>query len=253
MSRLLGLLWSLFRIAFRLKVIVWSVAAGMAIAFGLQAREQSRTWGLLPGDAELDLPGDDLVAKPTRVETRGLVIDAAAAEVWPWLVQMGYGRGGWYAFAPLDRTFGPMGKHPLRSADEVMPEHQGLSVGDIVPIQPGGGPVARIVDRDRALVLYFDDTLAREQMEAQAAEGSEQAAEALRKDVPQFHMSWAFVLEPEAGGQTRLVERVRLHIDLSTSQRRGLPIMGLALFALMRSQMLGVKRRVEREAPKAAG
>jgi hypothetical protein len=225
----------------------------MAIAFGLQVREQSRTWGIMPGDADRGLPGDDLVAKPIRVETRGLVIDAAPAEVWPWLVQMGYGRGGWYFFGSLDRTFGPMSDHPFRSADEVMSEHQGLSVGDVVPMQPGGGPVARIVDPDRALVLYIDDELARKQMETQAAEGSRQAAEALRRGVPQFHLSWAFVLEPEPGGQTRLVERVRLQIEMSASQRRGLPMLGLGLFALMRSQMLGVKRRVEREALKAAG
>ena len=63
--------------------------------------------------------------------------------------------------------------------------------------------------------------------------------------MPPFRLSWAFTLVPEDGGNTRLIERVRLDIDLKDAQRRGLPMAGLGLFALLRSQMEGIKRRAE--------
>jgi hypothetical protein len=242
------LLTFLVKTVFKLKIVILSVAAGIAIAFGLQAREQSRSWGLLPGDADRALPGDDLVAKPDHIETRSLIIEARPAEVWPWLVQMGYGRGGWYSYAQLDRPWSPPGRSAGRSADTVLEELQDLAVGDMVPTHPGGGFEARVVETDAALVLYLDDTMVREQAQALVDEGTVTAAESVvDRDMPTFRLSWAFVLQEESGGRSRLIERFRLHVDLSAPQRRGLPVLGLGVFALMRTQMLGIKRRVERQ------
>ena len=234
----------------RLKVIAISVAAGMAIAYGLQLREQSRTWGVASGDADLGLPGDDLVSEPDYVDTRSLGIDAAAGDVWPWIAQLGYGRGGWYSYAPLDRPWSPGGGSPGKSADSILPEYQDLSVGDIVPAHRSGGFEAKVVEAGKALVLYLDDTMVREQLQesiAEHAEGDEEASEAASQmdKMPAFRLSWAFVLEPEGSGSSRLTERFRMHIDLTDQQRMGLPFMGLGVFALMRSQMLGIKQRVE--------
>ena len=64
---------------------------------------------------------------PTMADTRGITIDAPPEAVWPWLLQMGYGRGGWYSYDRLDMK---------GSADEILPEHQALAVGDIVPTDP---------------------------------------------------------------------------------------------------------------------
>ena len=162
------LVWFVFRVIFRLKVVLLSMAAGAAIASGLHVREQSRSWGLLPGDAERELPGDDLVVGPEIVETRSLVIAAAPAQVWPWLVQMGFERGGWYSFAPLDRAWSPGGGAPRHSAEAILPQFQDLAVGDIVPTHPGGGFVASVVEPGAALVLYLDDVMVREQASGQA-------------------------------------------------------------------------------------
>ena len=240
------LVWFVFRVIFRLKVILLSMAAGAAIAGGLHVREQSRTWGLLPGDAERELPGDDLVVGPGLVETRSLVIAAAPAQVWPWLVQMGFERGGWYSFVPLDRAWSPGGGAPRHSAEAILPEFQGLAVGDIVPTHPGGGFEARIVEPGAALVLYLDDVMVKDQATGQTDDQSKADGEGVRDmDMPAFRVSWAFVLEAEPGGGTRLVERIRMHIELTAPQRRGVPMLGLGLFTLMRSQMLGIKRRAE--------
>ena len=251
MFRLLGFL---VRTIIKLKIVLLAVAGGMAFAYGLQAREQSRTWGLLPGDADRPLPGDDLVARPDHVDTRSLLIDVPPAAVWPWLVQMGHGRGGWYGYGVLDRSWSPIGAAAGRSAESILPQFQDLSAGDVVPTHKGGGFVARIVEADHALVLYLDDGIVREQTQALADEGSEGAARVVTEmqDMPAFVLSWAFMLEPEAGGRSRLVERIRMHMEMSGPQRRGVPFLGLGAFALMRSQMLGIKRRAESGTPSAA-
>lgn len=248
MLRLLGFT---IRTVIKLKVILISVAAGMGIAFGLRAREQSRTWGLVPGDAERSLPGDDLVATPDHGDTRSLVIDAPPARVWPWLVRMGRGRAGWYSYGMLDRPWSPVGPALRRSGGERAGD---LTVGGVVPTHPDGGFVARVVEPEHALVLYFDDDIAREQVRALADKGSEGAARAATEmeDLPPFGLTWAFVVEPEPGGRTRLIERFRLHIDVTAPQRRLMPLMGLGAFALMRSQMLGIQRRAEEGPPPSA-
>src|SRR5688572_14283386 len=89
-----------------------------------------RRWGRQASD-DGPLPGDDLVADPTAVETRGIDIDATPEEVWPWLVQMGYGRAGWYSYDAVDMD--------MPSADRIRPELAGLAVGDVMPTHPGGG------------------------------------------------------------------------------------------------------------------
>jgi len=72
-------------------------ATGSAIAAFVAARTIWRTWGIDPAEQARALPGDDLVTEPIATETRGIDIAAPPAAVWPWLVQMGYGRAGWYS------------------------------------------------------------------------------------------------------------------------------------------------------------
>jgi len=243
-----------FRLLMRLKVVIVAIVAGMAVAFYLQLREQQRTWGVEPGDRDRRLAGDDLVPDAGIVETRTLTVDAPPSKVWPWLVQMGYGRGGWYSYDRLDMKGS--------SAARVLPEFQDLAVGDIVPTHPGGGFVARVVDPGTALVLYLDDELAGSQ--AKDALGDEDEAATAADDeampmglpvagalsgmtMPEFKASWAFVLEPDAGGtRTRLIERFRVRTaDGGLPQKVGLPVMGLGVFAMTRKHMLGLKERAE--------
>jgi hypothetical protein len=231
----------------RAKVLVLAVATGMAIAYGLQAREQYRSWGLVRGDHDRGLPGDELVPEPDLVETRTLTIDAPRNAVWPWLAQLGYGRGGWYSFQQLERPWRP-GGGPLGESSEVILEaYQDLAQGDLVPTHPEGGFIARVVEADSTLVLFLDDALTREQVENMAADGSAEAAQAMAEmELPPYAVSWAFVLEPLGKERTRLTERMRVHIDdISDSQRRGVPLVRMGLFLLMRSQMLGIARRAE--------
>ncbi|MFV2063211.1 MAG: hypothetical protein ACC726_06815 [Chloroflexota bacterium] len=250
------MLWPLkfmFKLVLRLKLIAVSMLAGMAIAFYLQLREQQKSWGVVPTDVKRSLAGDDLIANPGVVETRSLVVDAAPAAVWPWLVQMGYGRGGWYSYDKLDIKG--------NSADSILADFQELAVDDIVPTHSGGGFVVKVVDPGRALVLYLDDELVKSQMEAAIAEKGDAALDDIDqilpggmrlpggmgdKTMPEFRATWTFILEPEAGGKTRLVERFRVWTaEAGLPQKLGMPMMGLGVFAMTRKHMLGVKERAE--------
>ena len=222
------------------------------------------SWGIEPGDDERLLPGDELIANPTAGETRGITIDAPEAAIWPWLVQMGFGRAGWYSYDRLD-TRG-------RSAAAIVPAWQTIAVGDTMPTWPGGGFEIAQVEADRAIVLYLDDTIAARQLEearstavggvgAEAMTPGLAASAAIMRTQPQrFRVSWAFVLDPLDGSRTRLVERLRVEYPAIAAWNRVTgPFFGAAVFLMTRKQLLGIKDRAERLmtrapiAPAAAG
>jgi hypothetical protein len=233
----------MFKMAIRLAALGAIVSVAVA---GVRRLDQWRSaWGVDPADADRLLPGDDLVPAPSHTETRGIVIEAPASAVWPWLVQMGYERAGWYSYDQLDMKG--------RSADTIIPELQSLKVGDILPTFPGGGFEVRTVEEGRALAVYTDTAITEAQARA-FAERSEtvpvglQASGAfMRTTPPDFAASWAFVLDPLPGDQTRLIERVRVWYGAGTalSAITG-PVFGFGVFLMTRRQMLGIRDRVER-------
>jgi len=207
-----------------------------------------RTWGIDASETARELPGDGLIAEPTAIETRGLTIDAPPEAVWPWLVQMGYGRAGWYSYDRMDMRG--------RSAVGLVPAWQTLVVGDRVGTGPGTGFEVRLVEPNRALVLYLDTALVTAQMEAkQAAETAGQATPAglaasgamLRATPPEFAASWAFSLEPVDGGRTRLIERLRYRTEAAApAQRLAVGLLGFGVFLMTQRQMRGIRERAER-------
>jgi hypothetical protein len=126
------------------------------------------------------LPGDSLVRVPMASWTHAITIDAPAADVWPWLAQLGAGRGGWYSYDFVDNR-------GHRSATTILPALQQVMPGDVLPAVPGATDafVVDSVETARSLVLT-----------ALSADGSP-------------IMSWAMVLEDVANGRTRLLVRVR--------------------------------------------
>ena len=233
---------------------------GAAAAFELRIHPMWRSWGIDPDEAGRPLPGDDLVAEPAVVDTRGITIDAPPSAVWPWLMQMGYGRAGWYSYDALDMR----GK----SARAIVPEWQATAVGDVLPTDPNGGFRVKVVEPERALVLYLDPSdmakWARNGKRAMVpADDGEVADPAVKPEaVPaglavsggflaaatpsELAASWAFVLEPLAGDRTRLIERYRVWFG---DKAQAKPIvgqaMGLGVFIMTRRQMLGIRERAE--------
>ncbi len=165
------------------------------------------------------LPGDELIPASIGDLTHAISIGSPPAEVWPWLIQMGAGRAGWYSYDVLDN-----GRHP--SADRLLPDLPRLDVGAIMPALPGrtdGFTVLRI-DPERSLVIGW------------------------RRPDGECLMTWAFVLEPDGTRGTRLIVRARggpgyrLHRLPSWA---GLPIVRAIHFVMERKQLLGIARRAE--------
>ncbi len=232
-------------IRFALKLILWlkliAIAglAGFAVGTLRQLREEQQSWGLEAGDAERSLPGDEIVEDAIVSETRGIFIEAPPEAVWPWIVQMGYGRAGWYSYDRID-----MDGH---SADTILDEYQELAAGDRMPTHPGGGFEVRTVQPNEALVLYLDTELVNASDEDEATPVGLQGAGAMGDmAMSEFRATWAFVLVPAPGGRTRLIERMRLWApDAGGPQRLALPFMGLGVFVMTRKHMLGLKERAE--------
>lgn len=187
-----------------------------------------RTYGSTPEERALDLPGDGIVAEPDVATDHAVTIDAPPEAVWPWLVQMGWGRGGWYTARWVDRLLFP-DNGP--SADRIVPELQGLRVGDLVP---DGAPetecgfIVEQLDPDRALVLRSTSHLPLSWRRHAAID-----------------WSWTFVLRPLDGGRTRFHFRSRWVSSpwwLRTGSWLGVVP---ADFVMARDMLRGVKRRAE--------
>jgi hypothetical protein len=168
------------------------------------------------------LAGDELIPHPIGSLTHAVTIGVPRANVWPWLVQMGAGRAGWYSYDFVDNGGTP-------SAERIIPELQRLYVGAIMPWLPGAtdGAIVRDYEWERHIVL--DDGPRR---------GARPA------------VTWAFVLEKLAPARTRLLVRARAaagyhppyHLPLWTI--RTLVPLGHAI--MQRRQLLGIARRAER-------
>lgn len=234
------------------KFLVFLAVLGAAGWVAARAAGQWRqTWGVDPEDAGRPLPGDELVPDAAAIDTRGITIEAPPDVVWPWLVQMGYGRGGWYSYDALDMN--------QPSATVIMPEHQQLAEGDIVPSFPGGGFLVKTLEPGHALVLYSDTESMQAQIAAaKAAAGNGEVEEpanlratgaAMSVAQPaDFRASWAFVVEPLPGDRSRLVERFRIWFGGPEQpwMRATMPMMGFGVFVMIRRQLLGIRERVER-------
>lgn len=210
-------------------------AAVAAAAAGMVWAAVDRPWlrgGATRSEARAVLPGDELVTPAQLQATRAVTIAAPPAAVWPWLVQMGYGRAGWYAFDQLDN--GGRG-----SVDRIVPELQDLAVGDIV--RDATGPFGfRVVVLDAPRVLVFRATL--HPLTGRPVDPS--------AGDTHLDLSWAFVLRelpepaPEAGG-TRLLVRVRYRHTRKAWVRAMVHGYEVADAASARRMLAGLKARAE--------
>jgi hypothetical protein len=188
----------------------------VAIAVSPAARRRYLSWGATLEEAAGTLPGDDLLPDAALLSTRAVSIDAAPEAVWPWLVQMGSGRGGAYTYDWIENLLGL----DMHSADEILPQFQQLAVGDVLPLGPSGPSMrVEICDRDRTLAF-------------KSADGA---------------WVWIFELRPDRGG-TRLISRNRITPPGAGRVRRLLydVVMSPGSLVMERRMLYGIKRRAER-------
>jgi len=106
----------------------------LAALYWFPMRRWFAHWGTTASDLTRIMPGDASAIDPSYSATMAITIDAGPEHIWPWLVQMGYRRGGLYSYDWLDRLFGYLDRP---SADSILPEFQRLAVGDEIPIGRG--------------------------------------------------------------------------------------------------------------------
>jgi hypothetical protein len=232
------------------RVVVGAAIAAASWAAFVATRQWWKTWGVVPDEATRPLPGDDLVPEAQASDTRGITIEAPADDIWPWLVQMGYGRGGWYSIDQLDMR--------AKSADRIVEEWQALAVGDVIPAHPSGGFLVKLVEPNRALVLYGDPSTmqppaAAEPEQEEMPAGLAASGAFLAQTPSDFKASWAFVLEPVGPSRTRLIERLRYWGGEGTpASRAALSMLGFGAFVMMQRQMVGIRSRAEQLASEEA-
>jgi hypothetical protein len=197
-------------------------------------------------EARAALPGDDIISDPTTIWNRGITIEASPSEVWPWLVQMGYGRAGFYVPEWVDRL---VWRVPAANSSALLPHLQRIAVDDIVADGPDFLAYwrVRIVDPERALVYWTrrhpwrgapvdpTDAGALTKREAGLVAGGTYA-----------ECSWGFYLSQIAPGRTRLVIRTRA--VSSPAWLRRMPY-GLIDAYLSHAELSNIKRRVEQARP----
>jgi hypothetical protein len=207
------------------------VAAGAGAAYVLAVRPRLLFWGATTQEAAGPLAGDELVPTPRMQSTRAVTIAAPVSGVWPWLVQLGAGRGGMYSYDWLETAAG-LGIH---SADRIHPELQQLKVGDTVPLSPDGGLSVRLLRPTTVLGLGGTIDLRTRRM---FPDGVPPAG-------PRLEVGWTFVLRPMGPQASRLVSRTRYNYSPLAA---GLVLRALlepAQFLMERRMLLGIRNRAE--------
>jgi hypothetical protein len=196
---------------------VLAVAAGAAVAYFGFLRRWHMTWGATAQEASGRLAGDELMPDADIVATRAVEINAPPAAVWPWLVQMGPGRGGAYTYDWIERRLGV----DIRNTSRIVPELQNLEAGDEIPM-PGYAMRVERLDPLRALVFRSSN----------------------------HAWVWSFELRP-VGGHTRLISRNRFRTgSLPVRDRLMYPVIEPGSWVLERKMLLTLKQRAEQLAGK---
>ena len=126
------------------------VVATFVVLYWFPIRRWMSRWGATPSDLARVMAGDGLLANPTYAGTMAVIVNAQPEHIWPWLVQIGYQRGGLYSYDWLDRLFGYLDRP---SATRILPEFQNLAVGDVIPLGRGPSWPVGVIEPNRALVL----------------------------------------------------------------------------------------------------
>ena len=173
-------------------------------------------WGATDAEVVSAMPGDEIEPEPSFTATRAITIAAPPEDVWPWIVQIGTWRAGFYSYDLFDNAARP-------SADRILPQFQATRVGDWVPMSS-----------------TVNETTA---FKVKAFEPNQWLLWA------KPHSTWSWTLTPVDGGRTRLATRLKENYDWRSSP--GLALLTLILFELgdfpmMRKLLVGIRWRAER-------
>lgn len=169
-------------------------------------------WGATEDEIRRAMLGDDIVAQPSFDATRAVTVRARPEHIYPWIVQMGLGRAGWYSYDWLDN----LGR---RSARGIVPHLQELEVGDLIPMSPGGkyGIWVKALEPN-SRVLWWDK---------------------------RAYTTWLWEIRPIDKNRSRLITRVRMKYRWWSPAVVFNPLVEFFDWPMMRKSMLGIKQRAE--------
>ena len=170
-------------------------------------RPWALNWGATDEEIGRAMVGDEIVGAPTFNATRAVTIDAPPEEIWPWLVQMGYLKAGFYSYDRLDNDGVP-------SAERIIPEYQGLAVGDSMPLTEHVSAQVVAMNPNQSMLWVIE-----------------------HGEV----WTWVWGLYPLNEQETRLVTRLRVRFNKVGTRI----VADLGEIIMMRKCMLGIKRRAE--------
>lgn len=212
--------------------ILLAGAAGIA-AYWLAIRPWHLRWGASDAELRRPLPGDERIPNPKLEATHAITIHAPAAAVWPWLAQMGQGRGGFYSYEWIEHLMGA----DIHNSHRIIPALQTLKVGDTMPFVEGDGPQVQAIEPGRFLLL------------GGTIDARSEGPMALKNAPPDayFSVSWLFFLDPIDDQTTRLIERFKL--DWNPSLQNTLAMRAFlepGSFVMEQQMLRGIKERAER-------
>lgn len=199
------------------KRLLIPIAALLAVVYWFPVRHWFSRWGTTHEEFGRAMRGDALNPDATEMSMQAVTVDAPPEDIWPWLVQIGYQRGGLYSYDWLDRLFGFLDRP---SATRIIPEFQQLAAGDKVPWDARGTELAvGLLEPPHALALSYEDR--------------------------GFVWVWQFGLYPLDDQRTRFVTRGTERVPRGVLWWLGMRISEPAAFIMTRRFMLGVKERAE--------
>lgn len=184
----------------------------LVLVYLTRLRPWQLRWGATTQEIKRTMPGDEVVGHPSFNATRAVTIQAPAEQIYPWIVQMGVTRAGWYSYDLLDNLGRP-------SAETILPEHQNIHVGDLIPLSPDGKQGMRVKEfRENQSMVWWDQ---------------------------KGDSSWAWGIYPAGETTSRLVTRVRMKYRLFSPAILFNLLVEFGDIVMMRQCLLGIKRRAE--------
>ena len=206
------------------RYVAGASAIGTAAAtYILFARPRHLRWGASARECDAPLPGDDLIVSPDLTATRAITVRASAGQVWPWIAQLGQGRGGFYSYDFLEN----LARCDIHSADRVVAEWQDVQPGDEIRLAPQVGLAVALAEQGRALVL--------------------RGGIPIGSTAPPYDFTWAFVLRDEPDGTTRLLVRERYGYTRPWAALIVEPAEAVS-FVMSQRMLRGIRDRAERAA-----
>ena len=199
-------------------------AIGIAAAtYILFARPRHLRWGASAQERDASLPGDDLIVSPDLTATRAITVRASAGQVWPWIAQLGQGRGGFYSYDFLENLAGC----DIHSADRVVPGWQDIKIGDKIKLAPAVGLGVAALEPGRSLVL--------------------RGGVPMGNASPPYDFTWAWVLRDEPDGTSRLLVRERYAYTRPWARFIVEPVEAVS-FVMSQKMLRGIRDRAEQVA-----